>query len=283
MSKASYTEMLSYKDRYEDLSPGESIHIHHCTEGHQNDRLYITRSEDGHVILFHCKHCGFSGGIRENVTGYSKVKESLSRRANNKDGNYTQSVGAGKNLHLPFDSVGRIAEWPSRAKVWVYGGGLTDREINTYGFVYSSYYDRVFYPVYNNNVISCTVGRRLKDDNSPKYLIYKDKAFNNLWYSNPTKSDKVCIVEDVLSAIRCSRHTAGAALLGTNFTDGAIKYLTDRHSEFIIYLDDDKPQVKMKQLQLQRMLKLFGSVKLITKIGKDPKNLSDKQLKELLL
>jgi DNA primase len=276
MNKAAYAEMLGYKDVYDKLSPGESTHIHHCVEGPQNDRLYIKRSEDGNVILFHCKHCSFSGGVRQSNSSYSKVKEKMRHSGALSSRNV-------KKPTLPFDSVGRITEWPSRAKVWVYRGQLSDKEIEDYGFVYSPYYDRVFYPVYNNNVISCTIGRKLKDDDTPKYLIYKDKDFNNLWYSNPTSSNKVCIVEDVLSAIRCSRFVAGAALLGTNFTDGAIKYLTDRHNEFIIYLDDDKPQVKMKQLQLQRMLELFGDVKLITKTGKDPKELNDKQLEELLL
>jgi len=272
--------ILDYLPAYE-MSVGEQVKVHHCTTGKDNDRLYIKRTEDGY--LFYCHHCSFSGGVRQPNSSCSKAKERLSKRKKDKDDGSGQAINITRKPKLPFDSVGRIAEWPSRAKVWVYRASLTDKEIATYGFVYSPYYDRVFYPVYNNNVISCTIGRRLKDDNTPKYLIYKEDTFNNLWYSNPTSSSKVCIVEDVLSAIRCSRYTAGAALLGTNFTYSAIKYLTDRHNEFIIYLDDDKPQVKMKQLQLQRMLSLFGDVKLITKIGKDPKELSDEQLEKLLL
>jgi len=257
-----------------EMEVGEQVKVFHCSTGKDNDRLYIKRTEDGYIYF--CHHCGWRGGIRESNTNYSKVKEKMR--------------GTGK-LHnrivkkpcLPFDSVGRVAEWPSRAKVWVYRAGITDEELDNYGFVYSPYYDRVFYPVYNNNVISCTIGRRLQEDNTPKYLIKKDKDFNDLWYSNPTGSDKVCIVEDVLSAIRCSRHVAGAALLGTNFTDSAIKVLTDAHKEFIIFLDDDNPIVKMKQVKLKRMLELFGTVKLITKLGKDPKEFSNAQLGNLLL
>jgi len=262
------------------MSIGEQVKVFHCTTGKDNDRLYIKRTDDGY--LYFCHHCGWRGGIRKSNSNYSKAQEKIAQHKLGDGPNPSQPINIRKKPTLPFDSVREVREWPNRAKVWVYGGQLTDTELNDYGFVYSNYYDRVFFPVYNNNVISCTIGRKLKDDDSPKYLITKASDFNNLWYSNPNNSDVVCIVEDVLSAIRCSRFVAGAALLGTNFTDGAISFLIKRHKKFIIFLDDDKPQVKMKQVALQRTLQLFGEVVLITKTGKDPKKLSDEELKELL-
>ena len=263
-----------------EMEVGEQIHVHHCTDGKDNDRLYIKRIEDGY--LYYCHHCGESGRFNKGKSGYSKVK---SRERNATSNNAESSDGRSsikRAPRLPSDGNRTVKDWPSRAKVWVYKGGITDLELSQYGFVYSDYSDRVWFPVYNNNVIRAVVGRRLKGDDTSKYLIYKDKEFNNLWYSNPEKSDVVCIVEDVLSAIRCSRFVAGAALLGTNFTDSAIDFLASKHKKFIIFMDDDNSKVKMKQVKLKNTLQLLGDVKLITKVGKDPKDLTDKELKKIL-
>jgi hypothetical protein len=37
----------------------ETIHVHHCKQGRNNDRFYITRKQDGYV--YYCHHCGASG------------------------------------------------------------------------------------------------------------------------------------------------------------------------------------------------------------------------------
>lgn len=274
--------MFNIRDYLPDkeLNVGEQIHVHHCTDGKNNDRLYIKRTNDGY--LYYCHHCGLHGSVSEGKSRYSKATQRHRVHSTNTTGDINSSRGSSKTARLPRDSSGRVEEWPARARVWVYSGGLTDLEIQQYGFVYSEYYDRVWFPVYNNKVIRAVVGRRLKNDNSPKYLIYKEKEFNNLWYANPKNSDTVCIVEDVLSAIRCSRFVAGAALLGTNLPDSAIQFLIRRHKKFIIFMDDDNSKVKMKQVHLKNKLELIGSVKLITKIGKDPKELTDKELEALL-
>jgi len=233
----------------EGMEVGDEVHVYHCTEGNQNDRLYIRRTERGY--LYDCKHCGWAGGIGEDKPGYSRAKKEIRLHARGGSVNSEYTKVNEREPRLPKDSVGRVRDWSSKARVWVYKAGLNDKELSTYGFVYSEWYDRVWYPVYNDGDIKAVIGRRLKDDNTPKYLIYKAKGFNDLWYSNPVKSDVVCIVEDVLSGIRVARHVAGAALLGTNFSDSAINELTNKHKRFIIFMDDDKPEVKMKQVKLK--------------------------------
>lgn len=47
-----------YLDR---MQPGDTINIHHCKSGHNNDRLYITYLEDGSGWVGYCHHCNRSG------------------------------------------------------------------------------------------------------------------------------------------------------------------------------------------------------------------------------
>lgn len=43
------------------MSPGDTINIHHCKSGHNNDRMYITYLEDGSGWVGYCHHCNRSG------------------------------------------------------------------------------------------------------------------------------------------------------------------------------------------------------------------------------
>ena len=66
----SRSEFVPYapKDR------GGQTHIHHCKQGHNNDRLYIRRNEDESIVAY-CHHCGKSGYSFPDNTQIRKAKD----------------------------------------------------------------------------------------------------------------------------------------------------------------------------------------------------------------
>lgn len=258
-----------------DLDIGEQIHINHadCPAGMDTKRrLYIKRTEEDGIVAY-CQHCGQSGYHRENERRYRSVEKIF--------GGSTLSVS--RNIKLPHDSSGTVGEWPARAKVWLYRYGITDEEIARYGIVYSDTVGRVLLPVYNNGSMVGYQARRVLEDESEKYLTKTSDPSRMVWYTNnTTHSNDVVFCEDILSAIRVGRRVSSCALLGINIKDEVLHSIIKNHDSFTIFLDDDNRQVILGQIALKNKLELFGSVRLIKGVGKDPKECSDTELEEIL-
>ena len=78
MTKNTSNQWLNPSD-YVDMAPESpgTVNIFHCKQGPGNDRLYITRKEDGNIVAY-CHHCGSRGAHR--VAG----QRAFSRREQNK-------------------------------------------------------------------------------------------------------------------------------------------------------------------------------------------------------
>lgn len=90
---------------------------------------------------------------------------------------------------------------------------------------------------------------------------------------------RVVIVEDILSAIRVGKHIDSCSLLGTKITTSQAAEL-GKYAEVTTWLDSDKAG-RSGAYKIRKTLGLITEVSNIL-TDKDPKELSDKQIKEAL-
>ena len=126
--------------------------------------------------------------------------------------------------------------------------------------------------------------RVFEEDEAPKYLTYHANDTDISWYpSHHMGSRDLCIVEDVISAIKCARYIDTIAIQGTALRDKHIKFIYSKgYNNFIIFFDDDNVQVRRNSEKCRKQLTKFGNVRVIHSNGKDPKEHSDEELEELL-
>lgn len=258
-----------------ELALGEQVHVDHddCDAGVDNKRrLYIKRGDDdgNDVILAHCHHCGKSGYFRE---AYSRFK------SHKKSTGSTFTSGSGS---LPGDSEQDWGKWSGKALCWVGRYGITQAESEHWELGYSKSHDRVVLPV---RKASETVGYQLRSLNPKDLPKYSTTAWEKplYWYSGKVNNTLV-IVEDILSAIKCSRYCSSVALLSGGVNDKTLSSIVSTgHDNYIVFLDDDNRQIKKSQIALKNRLELVSNnVKIISDLGKDPKDCSDDELKEIL-
>lgn len=269
----SYKEMRGILDDVGEPAVGETIHIHHCKEGDHNDRLYITNKGD--IILFYCHHCLCKGAYRPKL---SKLKSHL-----RKDDSIVDSSKKA-TPYIPSDAIHDIRAWPVQASVWPSKAHLSYEVVGYMRMAYSPSRNRVYVPVYFEGEYQGYISRRIDDkDGSPKYIqkfLDKEKFIYSCVADEHYKT--VILVEDVLSATRLKMCGYNAvAILGTHVTDGLLHYLTQHYDSFIIWMDNDKREVKLKQVAAKRKLESYGKVKII-KTDLDPKEYSDTDIEEIL-
>lgn len=278
MNKFTQTECKKYLDKLGSFRENETKHTHHCKQGKDNDRLYITKR--GSTYLFYCHHCGKRGFYRD--TGPSNITHVKARfsKFRGSQPHVRRIENSTARISLPADSLTwhERARWSVKARYQIGKYALKLLEVTRYGISYSPSKGRLYFPVYHNREMIGYTARRI-DCDGPKWLsLYKDKSKFFVYFNRGT--DTCVIVEDYISGILCARHLSTYVLLGTHISDHGINKIK-HHKNFIIFLDDDNPQVKMNQLKLRKQLQLFGDVRIVHR-GTDPKNLSEEELcKEL--
>lgn len=291
MDYLSYDEFVPYAPS----KAGETTNIHHCKTGRNNDRLYITRKEDGITIVAYCHHCGRRGISKldgpRNISHFRKTGDRLGK--NN------------KSLTLPWDFDKEFNKWPQPARAWILKYGITEEEVRGNNLGFSKYFGRVVLPTFSTSGTLVQYQTRRIDGISPtvarestrKYETYARKDLSHferlfvprnnrhsLLGSTPVSLHSVCcIVEDTLSAIKCNRIIDTIALNGTNLDLDSILLLNKYYNNYIIYLDNDNNQVKKTQTRLKKRIDLTcKGVCNIVYEDRDPKELSMRELKEVL-
>lgn len=261
----SIREMKELLSTISDIEIGETKNTHHCKEGRNNDRCYITRHTD--VTLFYCHHCSKRGAIMEK---FGRVRQAKER------GVHSGIHGGVRGCSLPADISYATGEWPARAKLWLAKGGLTDQESGDRGIGYSPMMQRVVMPVTYDGKFQGYVARAVMEGQEPKYLTkYKEK--DKFIYHIDRGTDDVVIVEDILSCVRISRFKSCIAMLGTSVSDSLLALLVRRYSKYVVWNDYDNPEVKIKAHKLKQHLELFGDTKLLV-TDSDPKELTDEEI-----
>lgn len=301
-------DFIPYKDfvQYgEDLSPNEQININHtnCEAGEDTrQRLYIKRTEDGHKLLAYCHNCGKHGTFA--YKGSRSISIKTSERGIYKD--RKESIGDSKETAQPDSKSRARTEAIARLKagssgmststsaggMWLAKAGIDPEDkallnkasiIPAHNFVGLGIFgeDGDVIAVQNRNLVA----------GKPKYeSIVIDNEAPLLWYSGyhgfDIDFDTTVIVEDILSAVRVAKFAKSVAILSSTPSDKVLaricKIAKDTR-KIVIFLDDDNLTVKKHQLQLMLRLQQSGNyVRMITGVGKDPKECSDEELRKLL-
>lgn len=265
----SYLKWREIKELADEVSAGETKNFYHCKPYGDNDRLYITRENNGTTVLAYCHHCGKRGYFSED---YASAKQRLSA--------FTSVRSKSTTFSLPCDSTGVVENWHKVARSWWYSFGLTDIEAKQHGIVYSPYLHKLIVPVSRDGELLGYQERSL-DGSKPKWKTKRKDRTVRLYYHVPTGSKRVVIVEDALSAIKVARHESSLAIFGNNMHKDILKMVVDSYDEFAIFLDDDEHQVKINQTKMKQRLDLYGLCSVLS-IGKDPKRCTDKELQCLI-
>jgi len=279
---------LQHKE-YVPYAPEEvgTVHKHHCKDGKDNDKLFITRCEDGYTILAYCHHCGKRG--RFDSLKHSTIQQIKSIAIYGKSCSKISATGRPRiKYKLPKDYERDYKKWGSGAYVWLRRYGITDEEIKSNNIGYSELYGRVILPMFGKKGIDFVVMRRVNsmDNDSPKYLTFSNVEHPLYITQSATAlgalTDTVVLTEDILSAIKVARYVPSIALLGTSINERTLEYVS-RYNNVIIFMDDDNQQVRNSQLRIKNRLEPFvDSSTIIHSGGIDPKEMSDKKLKEIL-
>lgn len=271
---------------YAPTTLGETTHIHHCKEGRGNDRLYITRKDDGAIVAY-CHHCG-----RRGVSRSRAPRNIHSLRASAKERERT----AVRKLTLPRDIEKDVTMWPAHARAWPMKYGIKKDELQHNHIAYSERLGRIVLPCFDEKgTLTCYQTRKLsggegRDANPHKYSTYTQQgseARDNLFWARGGRtgdaSRPLVVTEDVLSAIKCGRFGPSVAVLGTNVSDHELLTITNKHDNIIVFLDNDNSKVKAKQNSLKQRLDLLanGWVRVV-RADKDPKEHSNSELESLL-
>ncbi|MGI0014071.1 MAG: hypothetical protein ACREBU_11610 [Nitrososphaera sp.] len=261
--------MLKWKDieRYVPFTTGR-VRVQHysdsCQPNSASRGLHIERKPNG-TIFAYCFRCGASLHHRD----FSVVF----RRAAGVPRHDDKSIA-----RLPVDLDGSIDHWDSAARIWIARARITQKHCDRYGIGYSPSAQRLAIPIRKDGELVGSVQRGFGD--GPKYLRF-GRGFPFVAKSDSSVMPLTLIVEDCLSAIRGADVGVSAiALLGTKLSEEALLALMGREP-YIVWLDDDNPQVKQAQGQISQRLRQFGGVHVVR--GKrEPKLLSDGEIRGVI-
>jgi hypothetical protein len=238
------------------------IRTEQCPEcaklGHDN-------AKDNLGVYSNGKWC-FKCGYMESIDGVVRLKELLS---------YTPTP-----LPLVFLPEDSNLEYPSIAIDWINRYEISTNDLLNNDVVYSSSLQRLIFPVYGEDNLIAWQGRYFgKEEGKAKWFGKGDlkNTFNILG-----SADKIVLCEDIISAIKLSKHTMAMPLYGCQVGSERFKRLYKLFGykfDTRIWLDPDMRPRALKEARLGQQLGLKASV---IYSDKDPKEHSHKEIGDLL-
>jgi hypothetical protein len=221
----------------------EQVRYNHEECGDKKQRLYVMRTRNGWV--FHCHNCAphMSGFMRDfNVMTPAQtlraINEPIPIRPEKKSG----------IASLPDDFT---PDLPTSATLWLYKYGILEAERAFYGFGYSPRHHRLVMPIHSRNGLIGWQGRAL-DDQKPKYMTFVGDG--KLWFDTRhgekthreyDRKDTICLVEDIVSAVKVGRIARAIALLGSYVREDLVTWMKQVQKlrpelHWCLWLDPDK-------------------------------------------
>ena len=258
----------SWQPHAESLEDGRSRRVNHdCGEGRT---LKVAR--EGNKLWAWCHRC--------NDGGSHTVEEPLSvriaRLAEAKVADATLS-----HTHLPEPREYAVANWPVPAQLWFFKAGLGTHDIGRLGAYYHPPTKRVVLPV-----PGFWQARAITPGQQPKYMAPDvDKTLVLPIFGS---SDRVTLVEDILSAYKVGQVCEGWSLLGTNLQANTLHKLLLTGKAVNVWLDNDLPPthtLNRGQIAATKVLKTLRSCGIQCRniiAPRDPKLMTYQEIKELL-
>lgn len=240
-----------------------------------------------------CPHCGSSDAYSEYTENFFcfSCKTSRSKKKTGKKIRHEERTENTTAIELPEDYV---KELPIAAKSWLYGYHFDDDMIARMKIGYSEQSkiwsnrfnawvatgSRVILPYFEKDKLKFFEGRDLCPSPNLKYISVGGKG-PCYWRMSGNQREAIVIVEDIISAIRVGEVTDSVALRGTSFNAEKIQELMKKGSDFIVWLDSDKPG-QYAARKLKRRLELVGCTVKNVVTKNDPKYYSNKQIQDIL-
>ena len=229
-----------------------------------------------------CKRCGsrdnlgvYSDGSKYCFgCGYSYTPKNVKRSLNELRG--TQKAIKESDGTLPYDCTTELPEEPLK---WLKGYGLTNKEIEDYGYLWSDSRSLLVFPIVHNGIVVAWQGR--------SFELLRKKYHNNI--SSRSSSSYICfgnkdslvvIVEDVISAIKVARVNATIPLFGSHISLDLAKKISSSFDKMIVWLDPDKKKDMLKFKNSYGMLFKEGIECIFS--DKDPKYYSTIEIRKYL-
>jgi hypothetical protein len=212
---------------------------------------------DGHSF---CYSCGYVDGSRKK---FPSNREEPTRPI--------------KQAYLPFDSEATI---PERALAWCRQYSLSKVDLMNNDVLWSEKEQRLIFPIYGPEGLLAWQGRWFGQGEKVKWYSIGDlKSIFHILGKNKTK---LVLTEDIISAIRVSKHYQAMPLFGSHI--GIIRFkrirmLVEKTCEVCIWLDPDKRKESLVEARRGSLVGL--NIRTIYS-DKDPKEYLDEEIKEIV-
>jgi len=236
-----------------------------CKGGVHKDKAFVvTRKADG--VLYYCYRvtCGYTGMI------HSIDRELMKNRKRK------------SNVFVPRPYEYKTIELSTAQQEWFNGKyGITASELVDCGVSYNPERNSYVYPIRDYRGYEIGYEDRVydgsRDCKSIQYWV-NDSPTCHFTTLMVREQQRIVVVEDMLSGIRCSRYAPTVVALGTAL-GAKVEYLRRFTKNLVIYLDKDAMSTAMQVKNRYNMF--FDSIKILYTRA-DPKDCSDDVLKKLL-
>jgi len=258
---------MKLDEKYFEITPiGKWVRYIHerCSEG-KDACLNVCRTEKGWA--YNCWRCGVSGF--RSISNASTGK--LLRHVNTLNMTYENEQG---EIILPEDYTPDISR---QGMKWLLKY-LTPTEIQEHKIGFSPSLNRIIFPLFKKDKLVYWQGRAIDwkpDYKTPKYKNVRASKDTMYAIRNPGSTILV-LVEDIVSAIKVSKHASAIALLGSSVEDKKLYDLSKHFSIILMWLDYDKAEYSLNKTMRCRKFGL-NVRSLITKL--DPKEYSSQTIK----
>lgn len=183
---------------------------------------------------------------------------------------------------LPEPRVTVVKDWPLKAQLWFFKAGLGTHDIGKIGAYYHEASGRVVLPV-----PGFWQARALNPGQVPKYMapnVDKSKVLTK--YGS---SERITLVEDILSAYKVGQVGEGWSMLGTNLSPHTLLMLLKSGKAVNVWLDNDLQPVhtlNRGQIAATKVMKTLRSMGIPCRniiAPRDPKLMTYEDIRNLLL
>lgn len=266
-------------EEWEHLAP---THVGKIRANHQSDScdggrdsMIIERKADDSISCY-CFRCGGRGYIHP-TPSYVPPTTRVSRPAGLTNATY---FGPPKDCHNEWTA------YPREAREWLMQGGVTSVINAKQGIMWSDSHNKLWIPA---RQWCRTYSGAYKDSgyivrgfNPKSYKVVSDNKpamFGH--YLNDVITNDCVLVEDCISAIKCSQVIDSIAILGVHPSSYVVeKILKEKYRRVFVFLDGDNSVVRLKAREIGKRLPFVETV--VIETGKDPKEHTTEELKELL-
>lgn len=267
-----WREILQAYPELESLGEQQQEKRNHinCPAGRDTkSRLFIKR--DGERLIGYCHHCQLSGVHGAGRRNYIRTRN---------------NTVTDRPIRLPADLCLHPDDCHVKFNVWMGKYGITAAERQEFMLGWSPSLKRGIIPVYMNEGLVAYQERRILDeDDGPKYLTTRSKRVKHPMFQcgQYIEGGTMVLTEDILSAVKVGRVANATALMGTHLPDESLSYiLRNKPDKVLIWLDDDNPTVRASQRKILRRIGAFVECHRVLGIGRDPKELSNDELTEVI-